>query len=70
LRIDLLAHDFRRSIASFRVIAGPRRRGRRYLGYGHANIATMRRQYAAYWREAEERTDIVLRKLADAGIGQ
>jgi integrase len=37
---------------------------------GHANIATTRRIYAADWREAEERNEIVLRQLADAGIGQ
>ena len=37
---------------------------------GHSNIATTRRLYAADWREAEERNEIVLRQLADAGIGQ
>jgi hypothetical protein len=37
---------------------------------GHANIETTRRVYADDWREAEERNAIVLRQLADAGIGQ
>jgi integrase len=37
---------------------------------GHANIATTRRLYAADWREAEERNVLVLRQLAEAGIGQ
>jgi hypothetical protein len=37
---------------------------------GHSDISVTRRLYAADWREAEERNEIVLRQLADAGIGQ
>jgi integrase len=37
---------------------------------GHANIETTRRIYAGDWREAEERNALVLRQLAEAGIGQ
>ena len=37
---------------------------------GHANIETTRRVYAGDWREAGERNGVVLRQLADAGIGQ
>jgi hypothetical protein len=37
---------------------------------GHANIETTRRIYAGDWRETEERNEVVLRQLADAGIGQ
>jgi hypothetical protein len=36
---------------------------------GHANIETTRPIYAADWRKAEERNAIVLRQLAEAGIG-
>jgi hypothetical protein len=39
-------------------------------GPSATNIATTRRLYAADWREAEDRNAIVLRQLADAGIGQ
>jgi len=37
---------------------------------GHADISITRRLYAEDWREADERNAIVLRQLADAGIGQ
>ena len=37
---------------------------------GHANIEPTRRIYAGDWREAGERNAIVLRQLAEAGIGQ
>ena len=37
---------------------------------GHANIETTRRIYAADWREVEERNALVLKQLAEAGIGQ
>jgi len=37
---------------------------------GHANIETTRRIYAGDWREADEVIALVLRQLADAGIGQ
>jgi hypothetical protein len=37
---------------------------------GHSSIETTRRIYAGDWREAEERNEVVLRQLADAGIGQ
>jgi hypothetical protein len=37
---------------------------------GHSNIDITRRIYADDWREAEERNELVLRGLADAGIGQ
>jgi hypothetical protein len=37
---------------------------------GHSDISITRRLYADDWREADERNEIVLRQLADAGIGQ
>jgi hypothetical protein len=37
---------------------------------GHANIEVTRRIYEGEWREAEERNELVLRQLAEAGIGQ
>jgi hypothetical protein len=37
---------------------------------GHASIDVARRLYAADWRDAEERNEAALRKLARAGIGQ
>jgi hypothetical protein len=37
---------------------------------GHADISIARRLYAVDWREADEPNGIVLRQLADAGIGQ
>ena len=36
----------------------------------HANIETTRRIYAGDWREAEERNEVLMRQLAEAGIGQ
>jgi integrase len=70
LEIDLVSHDFRRSLASFLIIAARADEGAVTGVLGHANIATTRRLYAADWREAEERNALVLRQLADAGIGQ
>jgi hypothetical protein len=37
---------------------------------GHSNIEVTRKIYAADWREAKERNALVLRQLANAGIGQ
>jgi integrase len=70
LGIDLVAHDFRRSLASYLIIAARADDGAVTGLMGHANIATTRRLYAADWREADERNELVLRQLADAGIGQ
>jgi integrase len=70
LGVDLVSHDFRRSLASFLIIAARADEGAVTGVMGHANIATTRRLYAADWREAEERNALVLRQLADAGIGQ
>jgi len=70
LEIDLASHDFRRSLASYLIIAARADEGAVTGLLGHANIATTRRLYAADWREAEERNALVLRQLADAGIGQ
>jgi integrase len=68
--IELVTHDFRRSLASFLIIAARADEGAVTGVLGHTNIATTRRLYAADWREAEERNALVLRQLADAGIGQ
>jgi Phage integrase family len=70
LGVDLVSHDFRRSLASFLIIAGRTDEGAVTGVMGHANIATTRRAYAADGRDAEERNELVLRGLADAGIGQ
>jgi integrase len=70
LGTELVSHDFRRSLASFLIIAARADEGAVTGVLGHANIATTRRLYAADWREAEERNALVLRQLADAGIGQ
>jgi integrase len=67
---DLVSHDFRRSLASFLIIAARADEGAVTGMLGHSNIETTRRIYAADWREAEERNALVLRQLADAGIGQ
>jgi integrase len=70
LGVDLVSHDFRRSLASFLIIAARADEGAVTGLMGHSNIATTRRIYAADWREAEERNALVLRQLAEAGIGQ
>lgn len=70
LDVDLVSHDFRRSLASFPIISGRSDEGAVTGLMGHSNIATTRRIYAADWREAEERNELVLRGLADVGIGQ
>jgi integrase len=70
LGIDLASHDFRRSLASYLIVAARADEGAVTGLLGHSNIETTRRIYAADWREAEERNALVLRQLADAGIGQ
>jgi integrase len=70
LGVELVSHDFRRTLASFLIIAARADEGAVTGLMGHSNIATTRRVYAADWREAEERNTLVLRQLADAGIGQ
>jgi integrase len=70
LEIDLASHDFRRSLASYLIIAARADDGAVTGLMGHSDISVTRRLYAADWREAEERNEIVLRQLADAGIGQ
>jgi integrase len=70
LGVDLVSHDFRRSLASFLIIAARADDGAVKGVMGHSNIAITRRIYADDWREAEERNELVLRGLAEAGIGQ
>jgi integrase len=67
---DLVSHDFRRSLASYLIVAARADEGAVTGLLGHANIEITRRLYAADWRQAEERNKLVLRQLADAGIGQ
>jgi len=68
--IDLRSHDFRRSLASFLIVAARADDAAVTAVMGHANIETTRRIYADDWRDADERNALVLRQLADAGIGQ
>jgi integrase len=70
LNLDLVSHDFRRSLASFLIVAARADEAAVTALMGHANIETTRRIYAGDWRDAEERNAIVLRQLAEAGIGQ
>jgi integrase len=70
LDVDLVSHDFRRSLASFLIVAARADDAAVTAVMGHANIETTRRIYAGDWREAEERNALVLRQMADAGIGQ
>ena len=68
---DLASHDFRRGLASYLIIRAQGIDDAAVTGIlGHADIKTSRRLYAAEYREAEERNDLVLRQLAAAGIGQ
>jgi integrase len=68
--IDLRSHDFRRSLASYLIVAARADDGAVTGVMGHADISITRRLYAEDWREADERNAIVLRQLADADIGQ
>ena len=68
--LDLVSHDFRRSLASFPIIAARADEAAVTAVMGHANIETTRRIYVGDWRETDERNAIVLRQLAEAGIGQ
>jgi integrase len=70
LAIDLVSHDFRRSLASFLIIAARSDDAAVTGVMGHSNIEVIRRIYAADWRKAEERNAVVLRQVAAAGIGQ
>lgn len=70
LGIDLVSHDFRRSLASFLIVAARADEAAVTAVMGHSNIETTRRIYAGDWREAEERNALVLRQLIGAGIGQ
>lgn len=70
LGVDLVSHDFRRSLASFLIIAARADDGAVTGVMGHSNIGVTRRLYADDWREAEERNSVLLQQLADAGIGQ
>jgi hypothetical protein len=65
-----VSHDFRRSLASFLIVAARADEAAVMAVVGHANIETTRRIYAGDWREADERNAVVLRQLAEAGIGQ
>jgi integrase len=68
--VDLVSHDFRRSLASFLIVAARADEAAVTAVMGHANIETTRRIYAGDWREADEVNALVLRQLAEAGIGQ
>jgi integrase len=70
LGIDLCSHDFRRSVASYLIVAARADEDAVTAVMGHANIETTRRIYAGDWREAEERNELLLRQLAEAEIGQ
>jgi integrase len=70
LDLDLVSHDFRRSLASYLIVAARADEAAVTGVLGHKNIEITRRLYAADWREAEERNELVLRQLASAGIGQ
>ena len=70
LGIELVSHDFRRSLASYLIVAARADEAAVTAVLGHSNIETTRRIYAGDWREAEERNALVLRQLAEAGIGQ
>jgi integrase len=70
LGFELISHDFRRSLASHLIIAARADEGAVTGVLGHANIATTRRLYATDWREPRSASALVLRQLADAGIGQ
>jgi integrase len=70
LGLDLVSHDFRRSLATFLIVVARADEAAVTGVMGHANIETTRRIYAGEWREAEERNALVLRQLAEAGIGQ
>jgi integrase len=70
LGFDLVSHDFRRSLASFLIVSARADEAAVTAVMGHASIETTRRIYAGDWREAEERNAVVLRQLAEAGIGQ
>jgi integrase len=69
LGLDLCTHDFRRSLASFLIVAARADEAAVTAVMGHANIETTRRIYAGDWRTAEERNALVL-QLAEVGIGQ
>jgi integrase len=56
LGVEPASHDFRRSVASYPIIAARADEGAVTGVMGHANIATTRRLYAADLREAEQRT--------------
>lgn len=68
--IDLASHDFRRGLASYLIVAARADEAAVTALMGHSNIETTRRIYAADWRTAEERNEVVLAQLAEAGIGQ
>jgi integrase len=70
LGVDLGSHDFRRTVASFLIIAARSDEAAVTGVMGHSDISVTRRLYAADWREVEERNAIVLEQLAAAGIGQ
>jgi integrase len=67
---NLTSHDFRRTHASHLIVAERLDDGAVTGVLGHASIDVTRRLYAADWRDAQERNAIVLRQLAEAGIGQ
>jgi integrase len=63
----LASHDFRRSLASFLIIAARAEDGAVTGLMGHSDISVTRRLYAADWREADERNEIVLRQWPTRG---
>lgn len=52
--VDLVSHNFRRTLASFLIIAARADKGAATDALGRSNIATTRRLYAGDWREVEE----------------
>ena len=57
LGLELRSHHFRRSLASFLIVAARADEAAVTAVMGHANIETTRRTYAGEWREAEERNE-------------
>lgn len=67
---DLTCHDFRRSWASYLIVTARADEATITGVMGHANIEVTRRLYAGEFRSVEERNEVLLAQLAEAGIGQ
>ena len=65
--IGLTSHDFRRSLASYLIVAARADEAAVTAFMGHANIETTRRTYAGGWRLSESRRQVLwARRLQDA----